>query len=218
MSASPEKNSSKKSRYSSSIKLSGGADKQINQENAEEEILEDKYNLQINSESNRLSNKLITLLQECLLSPVNKFNTDVFKKYDKDNLIDKDGLDQIELEINNFKLSFIEDQFKIIKELIAKYNLIGDLKLLSEEKTFNEELNKLNINSDILSFIGPLSNKINEVIKENESNDEDPNDIEKFLFKLIEMNYYNRKTALLEDSIKMLDLQIEELKNKNKIL
>ena len=218
MSASPEKNSSKKSLNSSSIKLSAGVDKQINQENAEEEILEDKYNLQINSESNRLSNKLITLLQECLLSPVNKFNTDVFKKYDKDNLIDKDGLDQIELEINNFKLSFIEDQFKIIKELIAKYNLIGDLKLLSEEKTFNEELNKLNINSDILSFIGPLSNKINEINKENESNDENPNDIEKFLFKLIEMNYYNRKTALLEDSIKMLDLQIEELKNKNKIL
>ena len=213
MSEIPEENSYQKSHNSSSIKLSAAKV----QENEEEEILEDKYNLQINLESNRLSNKLITLLQECLLSPVNKFNSDIFRKYDKENLLDKDDIDQIELDINNFKLSFIEEQFKIIKELIAKYNLIDGLKNLSEEKTFSEELKKLNVNSDILSFIGPLSNKINEINKEQEENNDESNDIEKFLFKILEMGYYNRKTALLEESIKLIDSQIEELKNKNKI-
>ena len=213
MSEIPEENSYQKSHNSSSIKLSAAKV----QENEEEEILEDKYNLQINLESNRLSNKLITLLQECLLSPVNKFNSDIFRKYDKENLLDKDDIDQIELDINNFKLSFIEEQFKIIKELIAKYNLIDGLKNLSEEKTFSEELKKLNVNSDILSFIGPLSNKINEINKEQEENNDESNDIEKFLFKILEMGYYNRKTALLEESIKLMDSQIEELKKKNKI-
>ena len=119
MSEIPEENSYQKSHNSSSIKLSAAKV----QENEEEEILEDKYNLQINLESNRLSNKLITLLQECLLSPVNKFNSDIFRKYDKENLLDKDDIDQIELDINNFKLSFIEEQFKIIKELIAKFSI-----------------------------------------------------------------------------------------------
>ena len=214
MSEIPEQNSSKKSHNSSSIKLSATKI----QENEEEEILEDKYNLQINSESNRLSNKLISLLQECLLSPVNKFNSDIFRKYDKENLIDKNDLDQIELDINNFKLSFIEEQFKIIKELIVKYNLIDGLKNLSEEKTFSEELKKLNINSDILSFIGPLSNKINEINKNSGENKDESNEIEKFLFKILEMHYFNRKTALLEESIKVMDSQIEELKNKNKII
>lgn len=216
MSEIPEENSYQKSHNSSSIKLSAAKV----QENEEEEILEDKYNLQINLESNRLSNKLITLLQECLLSPVNKFNSDIFRKYDKENLLDKDDIDQIELDINNFKLSFIEEQFKIIKELIAKYNLIDGLKNLSEEKTFSEELKKLNVNSDILSFIGPLSNKINEINeinKEQGENKDESNDVEKFLFKILEMGYYNRKTALLEESIKLMDSQIEELKNKNKI-
>jgi len=214
MSEIPEQNSSIKSHNSSSIKLSSTKI----QENEEEEILEDKYNLQINSESNRLSNKLITLLQECLLSPVNKFNSDIFRKYDKENLIDKNDLDQIELDINNFKLSFIEEQFKIIKELIVKYNLIDGLKNLSEEKTFSEELKKLNVNSDILSFIGPFSNKINEINKKQGENKDESNEIEKFLFKILEMNYFNRKTALLEESIKVMDSQIEELKNKNKII
>ena len=214
MSENPEQNSSKKSHNSSSIKLSATKI----QENEEEEILEDKYNLQINSESNRLSNKLITLLQECLLSPVNKFNSDIFRKYDKENLLDKDDIDQIELDINNFKLSFIEEQFKIIKELIVKYNLIDGLKNLSEEKTFSEELKKLNVNSDILSFIGPFSNKINEINKNSVENKDESNEIEKFLFKILEMNYFNRKTALLEESIKVMDSQIEELKNKNKII
>ena len=214
MSEIPEENSYQKSHNSSSIKLSAAKV----QENEEEEILEDKYNLQINSESNRLSNKLITLLQECLLSPVNKFNSDIFRKYDKENLIDKNDLDQIELDINNFKLSFIEEQFKIIKELIVKYNLIDGLKNLSEEKTFSEELKKLNVNSDILSFIGPLSNKINEINKNSVENKDESNEIEKFLFKILEMGYFNRKTALLEESIKVMDSQIEELKNKNKII
>ena len=214
MSEIQEQNSSKKSHNSSSIKLSATKI----QENEEEEILEDKYNLQLNSESNRLSNKLITLLQECLLSPVNKFNSDIFRKYDKENLIDKNDLDQIELDINNFKLSFIEEQFKIIKELIVKYNLIDGLKNLSEEKTFSEELKKLNVNSDILSFIGPLSNKIDEINKNSVENKDESNEIEKFLFKILEMGYFNRKTALLEESIKMMDSQIEELKNKNKII
>ena len=215
MSEIPEQNSSKKSHNSSSIKLSAT---KIQENEEEEEILEDKYNLQINSESNRLSNKLITLLQECLLSPVNKFNSDIFRKYDKENLIDKNDLDQIELDINNFKLSFIEEQFKIIKELIVKYNLIDGLKNLSEEKTFSEELKKLNVNSDILSFIGPFSNKINEINKKQGENKDESNEIEKFLFKILEMNYFNRKTALLEESIKVMDSQIEELKNKNKII
>ena len=213
MSEIPEENSYHKSHNSSSIKLSAAKV----QENEEEEILEDKYNLQINQESNRLSNKLIALIQECLLSPVNKFNSDILRKYDKENLLDKDDIDQIELDINNFKLSFIEEQFKIIKELIAKYNLIDGLKNLSEEKTFSEELKKLNVNSDILSFIGPLSNKINEINKEQGENNDESNDIEKFLFKILEMGYYNKKTALLEESIKLIDSQIEELKNKNKI-
>ena len=182
----------------------------------EEEISEDKYQLQSNPNSNILSNKLIQILQECLLAPVNKFNKDIFYKYDKEKMFDKESLDQLDIDIKSFKISFIEEQYKIIKELIAKYDLINNLKNFSEEKSFAEELNKYNINSDILSFFGPFSNKINEVNQKGVN--DNSNDIEKFLFKIVEMNYYNKKTALLEESIKMLDAQIDELKNKNKIL
>jgi len=184
----------------------------------EEEKIEDKYQLPQNEDSNILSNKLLFLLQECLLSPVDKFNKEIFTKYDKEHLFDKESLDHIDIEINNFKISFIEEQYRIIKELITKYDLIKGLKKLSDEKNFSEELDKYNINSDILSFIGPLSNKINEEKdKENDINGNN-NEIEKFLFEILEMNYYNKKTVLLEESIKALDEQIEDLKNKNKIL
>ena len=184
----------------------------------EEEKIEDKYQLPQNEDSNILSNKLLFLLQECLLSPVDKFNKEIFTKYDKEHLFDKESLDHIDIEINNFKISFIEEQYRIIKELITKYDLIKGLKKFSDEKNFSEELDKYNINSDILSFIGPLSNKINEVKdKENDINSNN-NEIEKFLFEILEMNYYNKKTVLLEESIKALDEQIEDLKNKNKIL
>ena len=184
----------------------------------EEEKIEDKYQLPQNEDSNILSNKLLFLLQECLLSPVDKFNKEIFTKYDKEHLFDKESLDHIDIEINNFKISFIEEQYRIIKELITKYDLIKGLKKFSDEKNFSEELDKYNINSDILSFIGPLSNKINEVKdKENDINDNN-NEIEKYLFEILEMNYYNKKTVLLEESIKALDEQIEDLKNKNKIL
>ena len=211
MSESKAGNSSKKSHQSVSSEKSS-EDPNI----FEEEISEDKYQLQSNPNSNILSNKLIQILQECLLAPVNKFNKDIFYKYDKEKMFDKESLDQLDIDINSFKISFIEEQYKIIKELIAKYDLINNLKNFSEEKSFAEELNKYNINSDILSFFGPFSNKINEVNQKGVN--DNSNDIEKFLFKIVEMNYYNKKTALLEESIKMLDAQIDELKNKNKIL
>ena len=211
MSESKAGNSSKKSHQSVSSAKSS-EDHNI----FEEEISEDKYQLQSNPNSNILSNKLIQILQECLLAPVNKFNKDIFYKYDKEKMFDKESLDQLDIDINSFKISFIEEQYKIIKELIAKYDLINNLKNFSEEKAFAEELNKYNINSDILSFFGPFSNKINEVNQKGVN--DNSNDIEKFLFKIVEMNYYNKKTALLEESIKMLDAQIDELKNKNKIL
>ena len=211
MSESKAGNSSKKSHQSVSSAKSS-EDHNI----FEEEISEDKYQLQSNPNSNILSNKLIQILQECLLAPVNKFNKDIFYKYDKEKMFDKESLDQLDIDINSFKISFIEEQYKIIKELIAKYDLINNLKNFSEEKAFAEELNKYNINSDILSFFGPFSNKINEVNQKGVN--DNSNDIEKFLFKIVEMNYYNKKTALLEESIKMLDAQIDEFKNKNKIL
>ena len=211
MSESKAGNSSKKSHQTVSSAKSS-EDPNI----FEEEISEDKYQLQSNPNSNILSNKLIQILQECLLAPVNRFNKDIFYKYDKEKMFDKESLDQLDIDINSFKISFIEEQYKIIKELIAKYDLINNLKNFSEEKAFAEELNKYNINSDILSFFGPFSNKINEVNQKGVN--DNSNDIEKFLFKIVEMNYYNKKTALLEESIKMLDAQIDELKNKNKIL
>ena len=113
-------------------------------------------------------------------------------------------------------MSFIDEQYKIIKELITKYDLISNIKKFSEEKNFAEELNKYEINSGIISFMGPLSNIINKVNKKEISNDSF--EIEKFLFKILELNYYTRKTALLEENIKILDTKIEDLQNKNNIL
>ena len=45
-------------------------------------------------------------------------------------------MDYIDLEINNFKMSFIDEQYKIIKELITKYDLMNSMKDISEEKIF----------------------------------------------------------------------------------
>ena len=209
---SEEENSSKKSKNEASPPKSSEEEPII----PEEEISEDKYQLQSDPNSNILSNKLIQLLQECLLSPVNKFNKDIFYKYDKEKLLDKESIDLLDLEINNFKISFIEEQYKIIKELIAKYDLIKNLKNFSEEKTFSEELNKYDINSNIFSFIGPFNNKIIEVSKKEEN--ENSNEIEQFLFDIMTMNYYNQKTALLEQNMRILNGKIEDLKNKNKII
>ena len=182
----------------------------------EEEISEDKYQIQSDPDSNILSNKLIQLLQECLLSPVNKFDKDIFNKYDKEKMLDKETIDLLDEEINNFKISYIEQQYQIIKDLIAKYDLIKGLKNFSEEKTFSEELNKYDINGNIFSFIGPFNNKIIEENKKEEN--EDSNEIEQFLFNIMTMNYYNQKTALIERNMQILNTKIEDLKNKNKIL
>ena len=182
----------------------------------EEEISEDKYQIQSDPDSNILSNKLIQLLQECLLSPVNKFDKDIFYKYDKEKMLDKETIDLLDEEINNFKISYIEQQYQIIRDLIAKYDLIKNLKNFSEEKTFSEELNKYDINGNIFSFIGPFNNKIIEENKKEEN--EDSNEIEQFLFNIMTMNYYNQKTALIERNMQILNTKIEDLKNKNKIL
>ena len=182
----------------------------------EEEISEDKYQIQSDPDSNILSNKLIQLLQECLLSPVNKFDKDIFYKYDKEKMLDKETIDLLDEEINNFKISYIEQQYQIIKDLIAKYDLIKGLKNFSEGKTFSEELNKYDINGNIFSFIGPFNNKIIEENKKEEN--EDSNEIEQFLFNIMTMNYYNQKTALIERNMQILNTKIEDLKNKNKIL
>ena len=215
MSQSQEENSSKKSKQSNN-NIKSSENEGDEQMNPEAEMSEDKYQLQQEQSSSILSNKLIQLLQECLLAPVNKFNNEIFIKYDKEKLIDKESLEQISLEINNFKISYIDEQYKIIKELITKYDLINNLKKFSEEKNFNEELNKYEINSGIISFMGPLSNIINQVNKKEEGNDSI--EIEKFLFKILELDYYTKRTAVLEENIKMLDAKIEDLHNKNNIL
>ena len=137
MSQSQEENSSKKSKQSNNNIKSSENDGE-EQMNPEAEMSEDIYQLQQEQSSSILSNKLIQLLQECLLAPVNKFNNEIFIKYDKEKLIDKESLEQICLEINNFKISYIDEQYKIIKELITKYDLINNLKKFSEEKNFNE--------------------------------------------------------------------------------
>ena len=188
----------------------------------EEELSEDKYKINQNEESNLMTDKIIQLLQEKLLGQIDKFNIDLIKKYDIENMFNKEILDELEDDMENFKQSYIEQQFKIIKDILSKYNLIENLKNLSEEKNFVEELKSYDISIDIFSFIGPLTEKIKEIKKrENEeeknNNKNCNNEIEKELFKLLEINYYNNKTIILEENIKKLDLQIEELKNKNKI-
>ena len=202
-------------------------DKKSKNESEEEEIVipegeisEDKYQIIKNQESNIIANKLIQLLQEKFLSPINKFNKEFLKKFDKENIFDQECLDKVEPDIDSFKQSYIETQFKQIKELISKFNLIENVKALSEEKTFNEELNSYNINGEIFSFIGPLSDIINEMNKNRQINDkgDESYEIEKALFQLVEINYYNKKTYELEEKIKELDLQIEDLKKKNKLI
>ena len=209
---SKDENSSKKNSQIKSSQKSSEEEPII----PEEEISEDKYQLQSDPNSNILSNKLIRLLQECLLSPVNKFNKDIFYKYDKEKMLDKETIDSLDLEINNFKMYFIEEQYKTIKELISKYDLIKNLKNFSEEKTFSEELNKYDINGNIFSFIGPFNNKIIEANKKEE--DENSNEIEQFLFDIMTMDYYNQKTTIIEQNMRILNSKIEDLKNKNKIL
>ena len=193
----------------------------------EESQIMDKYKINPNKESNYISDKIIELLQEKLLSQADKFNLDLIKKYDTENMFDKEILAPLEQEIENYKLSYIEKQFKTINEIIEKYNLVESLKNLSEEKLMLEELQSYDIGIDIFSFIGPLTEKIREM-KNNEKKDDggdndsdresSDNEIEKALFKLLEINYYNNRTKSLEQSIKVLDEQIEELKNKNKII
>ena len=103
MSESPkEEKSSQKSNKSNKVHLSENEEK--DQINHEEEINEDRFKIQQDQNSNVLLGKLIQLIQECLLAPINKFNKDIFIKYDKDKLADKYSLDLIEVEINNFKI------------------------------------------------------------------------------------------------------------------
>ena len=185
----------------------------------EEQISEDKYKILQNQESNIMTDKLIQLMQEKLLSPIERFNIDLIKKNDKEGMFDQEILEQLEEDIENYKKTYIEQQFKIIKEIISKFNLKENLDDISEEKTFAEELKSYDISIDIFSFIGPLNEKIKEIREKNKSEElENSNEIEKALFKLLEINYYNNKTSNLEESIKILDSQIEDLKNKNKII
>ena len=213
MSETIEENSSKKSKESKDTKSFKNEEEE--QIYSEEEISEDKYQLQQNPNSNILSNKLIKLIHECLLDPVNKFNKDCIYEYDKEKILDKKSIDSLDIEINNYKISFIEEQYKIIKELIAKYDLINNLKNFSDEKIFSQELNKYDINTGILSFIGPLSKIINEINKK--EGKDDLIEIEQFLFEILEKKYYAQKIIMVEENIKLYKHKIQELKDENKI-
>ena len=191
--------------------------------NTEDDHSKNQYQIIQNQDSNIITNQIVQLLEEKLLYPIDNFNVDLLKKYDTEGMFDKETLEQIESELDKFKQSYVEDQFKTIKKIISDYNLVENVQNLSEEKTFAEELNSFDIKSDILSFIGPLSEKIKEMNnKEQNKDDNDVKDnsyeIEKDLFQLVQINYYNNKIMSLEESIKALDYQIEDLKNKNKII
>ena len=99
---------------------SDSEDKKIDEEPKDDKILpeedlsEDKYQINQNKESNLLADKIIQLLQEKLLGLIDKFNIDLIKKYDTENIFDKEMLDKLEEEIENYKQSYIEQQFKII--------------------------------------------------------------------------------------------------------
>ena len=196
----------------------------------------DQYQIIQNQESNIIANKIIQLLQEKLLSMIDYFNIDLLKKYDKEDIFDKETLEDIESELYTFKLSYIENQFDNINKILSDYNLIENVQNLSEEKTFAEELNSFDIKSDILSFIGPLSAKMKEIydrrvaqnndsgndgekIKDKDNKDNSISyEIEKNLFQLLQINFYNNEIMRLEKRMKELDYQIEDLKNKNKII
>ena len=161
----------------------------------EEEISEDKYKILQNQESNIIADKLIQLMQEKLLSPIERFNIDLIKKYDSEGMFSQEILEQLEEDIENYKKTYIEQQFKTIKDIISKFNLIENLNNFSEEKIFAEELKSYDVGIDIFSFIGPLSEKIKEIRDKNKSEKaENSNEIEKSLFKLLEINYYNNKS------------------------
>jgi len=182
---------------------------------SEIEISRDKYEIIPDNESNIITDKIIQVLQEKLLQPIEKFNIDLIIKNDTEKMFDKESLEQIEIEIENFKKSFIELQFKNIKDLISKFSLVENLKDFSEEKTFAEELKSYDIDMNIFSFIGPLSAKIEELNKKEKK--DNSQEIIKALFKILEMNYYKNQIANLENSINEYNLKINELKNKNNI-
>ena len=182
---------------------------------SEIEISRDKYEIIPDNESNIITDKIIQVLQEKLLQPIEKFNIDLIIKNDTEKMFDKESLEQIEIEIENFKKSFIELQFKNIKDLISKFSLVENLKDFSEEKTFAEELKSYDIDMNIFSFIGPLSAKIEELNKKEKK--DNSQEIIKALFKILEMNYYKNQNANLENSINEYNLKINELKNKNNI-
>ena len=178
----------------------------------EEEISEDKYKILQNQESNIIADKLIQLMQEKLLSPIERFNIDLIKKYDSEGMFSQEILEQLEEDIENYKKTYIEQQFKTIKDIISKFNLIENLNNFSEEKIFAEELKSYDVGIDIFSFIGPLSEKIKEIRDKNKSEKaENSNEIEKSLFKLLEINYYNNKSSRLEESIKIFESQIPQI-------
>ena len=151
----------------------------------EEELSEDKYKINQNEESNFMTDKIIQLLQEKLLGQIDKFNIDLIKKYDTENMFNKEILDELEDDMENFKQSYIEQQFKIIKDILSKYNLIENLKNLSEEKNFVEELKSYDISIDIFSFIGPLTEKIKEIKKRENENNKELN-FEKVCYPIVE--------------------------------
>ena len=208
---SDKENSEKKEKNSDSKEEK---DEQIH----EVELSKDIYHIQEQKQSNILSEKLIKLILFQLLKPTELFNKELLKKYDQDDVFDRECLEKMEIEIESFKKSYIDVQFKNIKDLIERFNLVENLKNLSEEKTFAEELNSYGINSEILSFIGPLCEKIKEIENGNKEDNNCPYEIEKDLLKLVEINYYQSKSAQIEENIQKLDQEIEELKNKNKII
>ena len=208
---SDKENSEKKEKKSDSKEEK---DEQIH----EVELSKDIYHIQEQKQSNILSEKLIKLILFQLLKPTELFNKELLKKYDQDDVFDRECLEKMEIEIESFKKSYIDVQFKNIKDLIERFNLVENLKNLSEEKTFAEELNSYGINSEILSFIGPLCEKIKEIENGNKEDNNCPYEIEKDLLKLVEINYYQSKSAQIEENIQKLDQEIEELKNKNKII
>ena len=56
----------------------------------EEEQIMDKYKINPSIDSNYIADKMIELLQEKLLSRTDKFNLDLIKKYDTENIFDKE--------------------------------------------------------------------------------------------------------------------------------
>jgi hypothetical protein len=153
-----------------------------------------------NSEFNFLYERLIQILENSAFMPLEKYNSYILKKCDKDKSLNDDDLNKIINVFNHLRTHYIEQIKSEISRFMEKYGLKDKLKVKSEAFFYELMIKELGIGVSQL-----------EEIEEINSLDSEDTTLLKFFLN----RYTNNMNSKLSQENASLKNELENLRKKN---